>query len=215
MYMGGNGFYWRIANSEAIPDVIEVRRAEGGIRAWPAEPGEAYHQLDGGYGGLWRRNGRPPQMLAGVGFTAQGLFEGSYYRRLRRRTTTGCSRAWTAKSSATKACPAAVRPGSSWTAPISASARPPNATILARSEKHQPHFIAVPEELLSHVNTVTGERPGQPDPRRDRHIRDREWRRGVRDRVDHLLWQPAGERLRQQGRARHRQRPAAVHEHLT
>ena len=31
--------------------------------------------------------------------------------------------------------------------------------MLARSEGHQAHFVAVPEELLSHVNTVTGERP--------------------------------------------------------
>ena len=35
-----NGFYWRIATSAAIPNVVEVRRAEGGIRAWAAEPGE-------------------------------------------------------------------------------------------------------------------------------------------------------------------------------
>ena len=66
----------------ALPDVVEVRRAEGGIRAWAAEPGEYFQALDGGYGGLWRRNGRPPQMLCGVGFSAQGLFEGSYYRRM-------------------------------------------------------------------------------------------------------------------------------------
>ena len=51
-YLGGNGFYWRIAVSDRIPDVMEVRRAEGGIRAWDAAPGEAHHQLDGGYGGL-------------------------------------------------------------------------------------------------------------------------------------------------------------------
>src|SRR5205823_3693397 len=81
-YLGGNGFYWRIANSAAIPNVVEVRRAEGGIRAWAAEPGEYFHALDGAYGGLWRRNGRPPQELCGVGFSAQGLFEGSYYRRM-------------------------------------------------------------------------------------------------------------------------------------
>lgn len=81
-YLGGNGFYWRIAISDAIPDVLEVRRAEGGIRAWDAAPGEAYHQLDGACGGLWRRLGRSPQALAGVGFSSQGLFEGSHYRRL-------------------------------------------------------------------------------------------------------------------------------------
>ncbi|TGQ03137.1 N,N-dimethylformamidase beta subunit family domain-containing protein, partial [Mesorhizobium sp. M00.F.Ca.ET.217.01.1.1] len=43
--------------------------------------GEYYHQLDGEYGGLWRRNGTPPQKVAGIGFTAEGAFEGSYYVR--------------------------------------------------------------------------------------------------------------------------------------
>jgi N,N-dimethylformamidase len=81
MYLGGNGFYWKIARLPALPHVIEVRRAEGGIRAWEAEPGEYYHQLDGEYGGLWRRNGIAPQRVGGVGFTVQGLFEGSYYLR--------------------------------------------------------------------------------------------------------------------------------------
>jgi N,N-dimethylformamidase len=61
--------------------VIELRRAEGGIRLWAAEPGEYYHSFDGGYGGLWRRNGRPPNLLSGVGFSAQGGFVGTYYRR--------------------------------------------------------------------------------------------------------------------------------------
>jgi N,N-dimethylformamidase len=161
-YLGGNGFYWRIANSEAIPDVVEVRRAEGGIRAWAAEPGEYFHALDGGYGGLWRRNGRPPQMLCGVGFSAQGLFEGSYYRRM----------------------PDAADPRAAWIFDgiddeiigdfgLSGGGAagfeldradfklgtPPNALILARSEAHQAHFVTVPEELLTHVTTVTGERP--------------------------------------------------------
>jgi len=36
---------------------------------------------------------------------------------------------------------------------------PPNALILARSESHQSHFGAVPEELLSHFATLNGERP--------------------------------------------------------
>ena len=79
MYLGGNGFYWKIAVSEA-DGLLEIRRGEGGIRAWASEPGEYYHQLDGQYGGLWRRNGRAPQALAGVGFSAQGGFEGSHYK---------------------------------------------------------------------------------------------------------------------------------------
>ncbi|WP_204275447.1 N,N-dimethylformamidase beta subunit family domain-containing protein, partial [Enterobacter hormaechei] len=58
-----------------------IRRAESGIRAWACRVGEYYQQLDGAYGGLWRRNDRAPQMLAGIGFAIQGLYEGSYYRR--------------------------------------------------------------------------------------------------------------------------------------
>ena len=81
MYLGGNGFYWRIALHKDEKGVIEIRRAEGGIRAWAAEPGEYYNAFDGTFGGLWRRSGRPPQMLAGIGFTAQGEFYGSHYRR--------------------------------------------------------------------------------------------------------------------------------------
>ena len=158
MYMGGNGFYWRIATSAAIPDVIEVRRAEGGIRAWAAEPGEGHHQLDGAYGGLWRRGGRPPQALAGVGFSAQGLFEGSHYRRLPDTPdwvfegvhveTFGHQGLSGGGAAGFELDRADFRLGS-----------PPNTVILARSEGHQAHFVAVPEELLSHVNTVTGERP--------------------------------------------------------
>ena len=61
---------------------VASRALRAAARAWAAETGEYYHQLDGELGGLWRRNGRPPQRLAGVGFSAQGLFEGSHYRRL-------------------------------------------------------------------------------------------------------------------------------------
>ena len=81
MYLGANGFYWRIAFHGELPGVIEVRRAEGGIRTWAAEPGEYYHSFTGEYGGLWRRQGRPPNLLVGAGFTAQGFDLCSYYRR--------------------------------------------------------------------------------------------------------------------------------------
>ena len=51
------------------------------MRAWAAEPGEYFNALDGGYGGLWRRNGRPPQRLVGVGFAGEGPFWGKAYQR--------------------------------------------------------------------------------------------------------------------------------------
>jgi N,N-dimethylformamidase len=37
--------------------------------------------FNGEYGGLWRRVGRPPNGLVGVGFTASGFDISSYYRR--------------------------------------------------------------------------------------------------------------------------------------
>ncbi|MFC2967734.1 N,N-dimethylformamidase beta subunit family domain-containing protein [Acidimangrovimonas pyrenivorans] len=79
MYLGGNGFYWRVSVSDTVPGQIEVRRTEDGTRAWIAEPGEGHHQMDGGYGGLWRRLGRPPNRLAGVGFAAQGFDASGHY----------------------------------------------------------------------------------------------------------------------------------------
>jgi N,N-dimethylformamidase len=81
MYLGANGWYWRVAFHDRLPGVIEVRRAEDGIRTWAAEPGEYYHSFNGEFGGLWRRIGRPPNLICGVGFIAQGFDVSSYYRR--------------------------------------------------------------------------------------------------------------------------------------
>ena len=81
-YLGGNGFYWRIARHKDDPSLLEIRRAEDGLRAWASEPGEYYNAFDGAYGGLWRRSGRPPQQLVGIGFTAQGTFDGMPYQRV-------------------------------------------------------------------------------------------------------------------------------------
>ena len=80
MYLGGNGFYWRAEPSEEQPDTLEVRRAEGGIRTWETLPGESYHAFGGGYGGLWRRIGRPGHKLVGVSFSSQGRHLGFPYR---------------------------------------------------------------------------------------------------------------------------------------
>ena len=162
MYLGGNGFYWRVALSDAAPGAVEIRRGEGGIRAWAAEPGEYYNALDGEYGGLWRRNDRPPQKLAGVGFSAQGQFVGSYYV---------CG-------------PGADDPRAAWIFEgvpdrvlgdfgLSGGGAagfeldrvdyrlgsPPNTLVLATSEQHGDTFVVVPEELLTHLVTWPGEPP--------------------------------------------------------
>ena len=168
MYLGGNGFYWRVAVHPDVPGAVEIRRGEGGIRAWAAEPGEYYNAFDGSYGGLWRRNGRPPQQLVGVGFTSQAPFEGNWYRR----------------------APGAADPRAAW---ILEGVRgdiigdfglsgggaagfeldradhrlgtPPNTIVVASSEGHDlTRFTLVPEEMLTDVTTW----PGEP---RDKLIR--------------------------------------------
>jgi len=151
-YLGGNGFYWRVATSGAVPGTLEVRRAETGVRSWIAQPGEYYHAFDGSYGGLWRNNGRAPQQLVGVGFSAQGKFEGSYYKRLEasydprfawmfqgiqdeRLGDFGYSGGGAAGFELDRADPLL--------------GTPPQTTVLCRSEGHSSTFGATLEELIA------------------------------------------------------------------
>ncbi len=163
MYLGGNGFYWRVAAHSDLPGVLEVRRAEGGIRAWAAEPGEYYMSFDGGYGGLWRRNGRPPQKLAGVGFTSQGPFEGSYYRRL--PASRDPRAAWIFEGVPDEilgdfGLSGGGAAGFELDRADFRLGTPPHALVLASSEKHDlTKFVLVPEDVLSHVWTWPGDPP--------------------------------------------------------
>lgn len=160
MYLGGNGFYWRHAVHPEKPHVIEIRRAESGARYWGTQPGEAYHSFTGEYGGLWRRLGRPPQGLVGVGTVATGFDFSSYYRRM----------------------PDAANPRASWILEgvegdiigdfgskgngaagdeidraDEALGTPAHALIVARSEGHSRYYNVVPEETLFHHPTINGE----------------------------------------------------------
>ncbi len=80
MYLGGNGFYWVTSVFPAARHVIEVRRGHAGTGVWRSEPGEVHHASTGEPGGVWRFRGRPPQRVAGVGFTAQGFDVSIPYR---------------------------------------------------------------------------------------------------------------------------------------
>jgi N,N-dimethylformamidase len=80
MYLGGNGFYWVTTAPEDDPFLIEVRRGQAGTRVWESAPGEWHQAMTAERGGLWRHRGRPPQALAGVGFTAQGFDASLPYR---------------------------------------------------------------------------------------------------------------------------------------
>ncbi len=150
MYMGGNGFYWRIAHHPNRSGVIEVRRAEGGVRAWDAEPGESYMSFTGEYGGLWRRNGRPPQQIAGVGFISQGFDACSYYRRL---DAAGDPRvAWMfAGVEGEILGDFGIEGGAAGLEIDAVDAKlgtPPHALVVARSENHSNTYELVAEEVL-------------------------------------------------------------------
>ena len=80
MYLGGNGFYWRISFHPTIAGVIEARRTEGS-RSWDVEPGERHHSFDGALGGLWRYQRYPPHGLLGVGMNSEGFDRCGWYRR--------------------------------------------------------------------------------------------------------------------------------------
>ena len=152
MYLGGNGFYWRIAFDPADPAVVEVRRAEDGTRSWIAEPGEYYHSFSGEYGGLWRRLGRPPNHLVGVGFAAQGFDGGTYYR-----LRPGAQDARVAFIMEGVEAPSGIvgdhgsQAGGAAGEEIdrwdSALGSPAHAVVLASSERHRPGMLRVKEEF--------------------------------------------------------------------
>ncbi len=80
MYLGGNGFYWRIAYHPSVPHAIEMRRGISGLRSWESESGEGSLAFTGEPSGTWRSNGRAPQRLVGVGFDGQVFTESFPYR---------------------------------------------------------------------------------------------------------------------------------------
>ncbi|MEQ1614436.1 MAG: N,N-dimethylformamidase beta subunit family domain-containing protein, partial [Hyphomicrobiaceae bacterium] len=162
LYLGGNGFYWKIALSPEKDGLVEIRRAEGGIRAWAAEVGEYYNAFDGEYGGMWRRNGRPPQKLAGVGFTAQGNFTGSYYRVLPEARDDRVAWMFSGIEDETIGDFGLSGHGAAGFELDRTDKKlgtPRHAIVVARSEKHPPDapWVLVPEEQLTHITTITGQ----------------------------------------------------------
>jgi len=153
MYLGGNGFYWRTAFDESA-QAIEVRRAEDGTRPSIAPPGEYHCAFSGEYGGLWRRLGRPPQQLVGLGMAAQGFEHAAHYRKCAdahapeaafvfegvHAETFGHSGWWGGGASGWEIdrCDADL-------------GTPAQTRWLARSEGHAPSMLRTKEELLSYV----------------------------------------------------------------
>jgi N,N-dimethylformamidase beta subunit-like protein/concanavalin A-like lectin/glucanase superfamily protein len=151
MYLGGDGWYWRIAYHPELPGIIELRRAESGIRAWAAAPGEYYQNFDGREGGLWSRLGRPPQALVGVGFAAQGFDLSTYYVRLPDSYKTQVNFIFEGVGDERIGDFGLIAGGAAGLEVDRSDPQlgtPPNAFILARSEGHTNTYLIVPEEFL-------------------------------------------------------------------
>ena len=159
-YLGGNGFIWRCALSDAMPGAVELRRAEDGIRYRDEEPGEYYMAFNGEYGGLWRRLGTSPQALCGVGTVAVGFDVSGYYIRqeasfdaraefifegIGHDEVIGNFGIFSGGASGTEIDAADAMLGT-----------PPHALILATSEGHSANTYLVPDETGFHHAAMDG-----------------------------------------------------------
>lgn len=162
MYLGGNGFYWRVSFSDAHPGVIECRRSETGIRPWEPGHGQFFHAFTGEYGGLWRRNGRPSTELTGLIMSSQGfdisepyeltaaardprvnfMFEGIDNTPGRKFGAFGLSGGGAAGLEIDRA--------------DFALGTPPHALVLGSSKSHTDIYLLTPEEMLDPTPDISG-----------------------------------------------------------
>jgi N,N-dimethylformamidase len=150
MHMGGNSLYWRVVFHPSGNGVVEVRRCEVG-NGWITAPGEAFHAFNGEYGGLWRRIGRAPQQLVGVGFASEGFDCCSYYRRLPDSFDPRAAFMFEGIKDDIIGDFGLIGGGAAGIELDRTDAMlgtPPNTLILARSEAHTGTYVPAVEELL-------------------------------------------------------------------
>jgi len=150
MYLGGNGFYWRISFHPTLPGVIECRKSEDGIRAFAPLPGEFYASFTGEYTGLWRRNGRPPNELVGVGMVSQGFDISSPY--IRREASHNPRADFIFEGIdgdviGDFGLSGGGAAGLELDAADTSLGTPPHALVLASSERHTDLYLMTPEDM--------------------------------------------------------------------
>ena len=138
--------------------LIEIRRSEDGLRAWASEPGEYYYAFDGKYGGLWRRLGRPPQKLVGVGFTAQANFVGMPFERVCfDQEFDWVFEGINQKIIGNYGLSGGGAAGFELDRIDNHLDDGQNITVLAQSYDTKNQFVLVPEELLTHITNLSGQ----------------------------------------------------------
>jgi len=162
IYTGANGFYWRIAYHPSKPGVIECRKTEGGTRSWVSEVGESHMSFTGEYGGLWRRSGRTPQELTGIGFTAQGFDRSTYYRRTDQSHDPRAAFIFEGIDEEILGDFGLIGGGAAGLELDRADVAlgtPPHTLVLARSEDHSDGMLVVLEELTSNQPVMADQHP--------------------------------------------------------
>jgi N,N-dimethylformamidase len=153
MYLGGNGFYWRIAFHPEKPGVIEVRRGENGTRTWIADAGEYYLSCTGEMSGLWRASGWSSHRLVGISFGSEGFDVSSYYRRRAGSFDPRAGFIFAGVGADERIGDfGAVGGGAAGLELDIADPRlgtPPHALVLASSENHSNVYLMTPEEIIS------------------------------------------------------------------
>lgn len=159
MYLGGNGFYWRISFHPALPGVIECRKSEDGIRAFAPLPGEFFASFTGEYTGLWRRNGRPPNRLVGVGMVSQGFDVSAPYRRTQASRNPRAAFVFEGVDDeiiGDFGLSGGGAAGLELDAVDHTLGTPEHALILASSERHTDVYLMTPEDMLDPVPGLGG-----------------------------------------------------------
>lgn len=161
MYLGGNGFYWRIAFHPTKPGIIELRRGIAGTRSWEAEAGEGNLSFTGEPSGLWRSNGRAPQRISGVGFSAQVFDFSSSYRRMPGSFDPRASFAFEGVGKDEVIGNFGLRMGGAAGLEIDRAddtlGSPPDMILLATADRTGPGGVPTPEEMPAMYRGFTGE----------------------------------------------------------
>ena len=159
MYLGGNGFYWRISFHPELPGVIECRKSEDGIRAFAPLPGEFFASFTGEYTGLWRRNGRPPNRLVGIGMVSQGFDVSAPYRRTQASRDPRAAFIFEGVDDeiiGDFGLSGGGAAGLELDAVDHALGTPEHALVLASSERHTDVYLMTPEDMLDPVPGLGG-----------------------------------------------------------
>lgn len=69
MYLGGNGFFLRVAYSPVFPGAMEMRRTSSPVPGlWEERPGEDRFSFTGALAGVWQKQKPTPHATSGIGF---------------------------------------------------------------------------------------------------------------------------------------------------